>query len=258
MTPASLTLEQILTPVALTELQWLLLRLGPEQDIAEGLRGWLGSAIHESFVEAVLGSVGIHEIHDSTGSHRASQVIDEAGRWDDSWAPEPVPTDERPVAPAKSQDQPTPAVAPAESKIQAVPPVAPSVLAESSIQRKAEEEEAWRLKQEEDAALTAAAEDSSSFFEEEPEEEPTPKKPKCLSPAEQAVAYREAVQAVIEEHDILPDTAYASSRIAKWAWTEQGVQISSADVGTVLRSLGWQLRAGPGATAYYSPGKARQ
>jgi transposase len=141
----------------------------------------------------------------------------------------------------------------------AVPAVAPSVLAESSIQRKAEEEAAWKMKQEEDVAL--AAEDGASFFEEdgaEPEEEPTPKKPKLLSPAELAVAYREAVQAVIEDHDILPDTAYASSRIAKWAWTEQGVQISSADVGTVLRSLGWQLRAGPGATAYYSPGKARQ
>jgi len=190
----------------------------PTRTGCQGLRSWLSATIHESFVESVLGSVGIHEVHDSTGSSRAGQVVEEAGRWEapleDLYEPRPVPSDEQPTV---------------------------------SAQRKAEEDAAWRLKQEEDAALAS-----------EPEEEPVPKRPGADGPAARAGADRVAVQAVLDDHDILPDTAYASSRIAKWAWTEQGHQISSADVGAVLRSLGWQQRDGPGATAYYSPRKPRQ
>lgn len=263
--PASLTLEQILTPTATCELSWLLLRLPPGQDVQAGLQEWLGTVIHQSFVEAVLGSVGIHEIHDATGSR---QVLEEAGRWDDGieglYEPRPVPTDERPVAPAKSQDQPRPVLeAPASVPARrSVPAVSPSV--QPSVP-------AWeiaRQKEEEDAALSAAAEESeihgASFFEDaepEPEEdveEPTPKRPVYNSPAEQAVANRVAVQAVLDEHDILPGHSYQVSRIAKWCWTEQGHQISGADVGTVLRSLGWQLRSGAGPTAYFAPSAKHQ
>lgn len=58
----SITLGELLTPVALTELTWLIQQSdAAEEDIAPGLRTWIQDAVHGHFVEAVLESLGVHE-----------------------------------------------------------------------------------------------------------------------------------------------------------------------------------------------------